>query len=221
MRRFFKTVSVYRAIVVAPKDRARRLNSDAPYRAKRLSSVEDIMEATQDSYLTAYRHLKLTQDGQGVLLVQMDDNGGPLMFTANAHAEVADAFCRISQDRANKIVILTGTGRDFMIGADWSSFPDVSDPGVWSQIHDEGFQVLENMANIRVPVIAAVEGGGGRHSGSGTRRSYLKAPEVTRRNPRVHFIQPLKERIVREFGYELSLEDGSAADLFKSIPRNG
>src|SRR5207253_1733524 len=30
---------------------------------------------------------------------------------------------------------------------------------------------------------------------------YLKAPEVTRRNTRVHFIQPLKERIVREVGY--------------------
>lgn len=28
--------------------------------------------------------------------------------------------------------------------------------------------------------------------------SYLKAPEVTRRNPRVHFTQPLKDRIVRE-----------------------
>ena len=27
---------------------------------------------------------------------------------------------------------------------------------------------------------------------------YLKAPEVTRRNTRVHFIQPLKERIVRK-----------------------
>jgi enoyl-CoA hydratase/carnithine racemase len=30
---------------------------------------------------------------------------------------------------------------------------------------------------------------------------YLKAPEVTRRNTRIHFIQPLKERIVREVGY--------------------
>ena len=34
---------------------------------------------------------------------------------------------------------------------------------------------------------------------------YLKFPEVTRRNTRVHFIQPLKERIVREVGYGLSL----------------
>lgn len=45
---------------------------------------------------------------------------------------------------------------------------------------------------------------------------YLKAPEVARRNTRVHFIQPLKERIVREVGYGLSLEGASAADLGKS-----
>jgi hypothetical protein len=40
---------------------------------------------------------------------------------------------------------------------------------------------------------------------------------VTRRNTRVHFIQPLKERIVREVGYGLSLEGASAADLVKSM----
>ena len=45
----------------------------------------------------------------------------------------------------------------------------------------------------------------------------LKAPEVTRRNTRLHFIQPLKERIVREVGYKLSLEGASAADLVKSM----
>jgi hypothetical protein len=46
---------------------------------------------------------------------------------------------------------------------------------------------------------------------------YLKAPEVTRRDTRVHFIHPLKERIVREVGYGLSLEGASAADLVKSM----
>jgi enoyl-CoA hydratase/carnithine racemase len=46
---------------------------------------------------------------------------------------------------------------------------------------------------------------------------YLKAPEVTRRNTRVHFIQPLKERIVREVGYGLSLEGASSAALVKSM----
>ena len=45
---------------------------------------------------------------------------------------------------------------------------------------------------------------------------YLQAPEVTRRDTRIHFIQPLKERIVREVGYGLSLEGASSAALIKS-----
>jgi hypothetical protein len=48
-------------------------------------------------------------------------------------------------------------------------------------------------------------------------RQYLKAPEVTRRNTRIHFSQPLKERIVREVGYGLSLEGASAAALMQSM----
>jgi hypothetical protein len=44
---------------------------------------------------------------------------------------------------------------------------------------------------------------------------------VTRRNTRAHFIQPLKERIVREVGYVVSLEGASAADLVKSMQAQG
>ena len=47
---------------------------------------------------------------------------------------------------------------------------------------------------------------------------YLKVPEVTRRNIRWHFTQPLKERIVRAVGYGPSLEGASPADLVKSMP---
>jgi enoyl-CoA hydratase/carnithine racemase len=250
----------------------------------------------QDSYFTAYHNVKLTRDASGVLTVQLHTNGGPCLMTAQTHTEFVEAFYRISQDRANKIVILTGAGGDFITDVDWSSFGNAADPGIWSQIHDEGVQVLENIANIRVPVIAAVEGRAHVHSdyvllanvivagegatfqdvahyaagvapgdgifttwsyraGAGRAEAflldpkplpartaqewgvvaevvangkalgraqelaelYLKAPEVTRRNTRVHFIQPLKERIVREVGYGLSLEGASAADLVKSI----
>ena len=256
------------------------------------------MQTSQADYFTAYHNVKLTRDGEGVLVVQFHDDGKPLTFSAKAHTEVVDAFYRISQDRANKIVILTGAGGDFMLGVDWSSFGDVSDPGVWSQIHDEGVQVLENIANIRVPVIAAIEGRAHIHSeyallanvivaaegatfqdvghfaagvvpgdgifttwsyraGAGRAEAfllnpqpvtatiaqqwgvvaelvpngkalnrarelaalYLKAPEVTRRNTRIHFIHPLKERLVREVGHGLSLQGASAADLVKSKSR--
>jgi enoyl-CoA hydratase/carnithine racemase len=256
---------------------------------------ENTMQTIQADYFTAYANLKLTRDAKGILVAQFHSNGGPLIMTAQAHTEFVDAFYRISQDRSNKIVILTGAGGEFIADVEWPSFGDVSDPGVWSKIHDEGIQVLENIANIRVPVIAAIEGRAHVHSeyallanvivaaegatfedvahfaagvapgdgiftawsyraGAGRAEAfllnpepltahmahewgvvaevvpngealsrarelgelYLKAPEVTRRNTRVHFIQPLKERIVREVGYGLSLEGASAADLVKS-----
>jgi enoyl-CoA hydratase/carnithine racemase len=254
------------------------------------------MNSLKANYFDAYRSLKLTRDAAGVLVAEFHSQGGPFTFTAQDHTELVEAFYRIAQDRANKIVILTGAGGDFITGVEWSSFGNVADPGVWSQVHDEGVQILENIANIRVPVIAAIEGRAHVHSeyallanvivaaegatfldgahfaagvvpgdgifttwsyraGAGraeafllnpqplTARTafewgvvaevvangkalsrarelaelYLKAPEVTRRDTRVHFIHPLKERIVRELGYGLSLEGASAADLVKSM----
>src|ERR1700716_3900980 len=247
-------------------------------------------------YFAAYRSLKLTRDATGVLVAEFHSKGGPFIFTAQDHTDFVDAFYRIAQDRANKIVILTGAGGDFITGVDFSTFGNVADPGVWSQVHDEGVQILENIANIRVPVIAAIEGRAHVHSeyallanviaagegatfhdlphfaagivpgdgifttwsyraGAGRAEAflpnpqplsartayqwgvvaevvpngkalsrarelaelYLKAPEVTRRNKRVHFMQPLKERIVREVGYGRCLEGASAADLVKLV----
>src|SRR3984893_13622604 len=273
-----------------------RLKSLQRFRRRQNNKEENIMQTFRDDYLNAYRSLKLTRDAEGVLVAQFHTNGGPFTFTAQDHTQFVDAFYRIAQDRANKIVILTGAGGEFIPGIDFSSFGNVADPGVWSQVHDEGVQLLENIANIRVPVIAAIEGRAHVHSeyallasvivaaegatfhdaphfaggivpgdgifttwsyraGAGraeafllnpqplTARTayewgvvaevvpngkalsrarelaelYLKAPEVTRRNTCVHFMQPLKERIVREVGYGLSLEGASAADLVKSM----
>ena len=116
------------------------------------------MQTLHTDYFTAYRHLKLSRDDKGVLVAEFHSDGGPFIMSAQSHTEFVDAFHRIGQDRANKIVIMTGAGGNFIADVDWRSFGDVADPGVWSRIHDEGAQTLENIANIRVPVIAAVEG---------------------------------------------------------------
>ncbi len=254
------------------------------------------LRTAQPEYFTQYRHLQMSRDANGVLIVRLTQDGSALTFDANDHTEFGDAFYRIGQDRDNKIVILTGAGGDFIPGIDFASFGDVSDPLKWSQIHDEGTQTLENLANIRVPVIAAIEGRAHVHSeyallanvivagegasfhdlphyaggivpgdgiftvwsyraGPGRAEAfllnpqpiaaktakewgvvaevvakgraldraialsavYLKAPEVTRRNTRIHFMQPLKERLVREVSNGLSLEGASAAALVQSL----
>jgi hypothetical protein len=59
----------------------------------------------QSDYFTAYHNLKLTRDDKGVLVAEFHSNGGPLIMSAKAHTEFVDAFYRIAQDRANKIVI--------------------------------------------------------------------------------------------------------------------
>ena len=68
----------------------------------------------QSDYFNAYQNLKLTRDDKGVLVAEFHTNGGPFIMTAPSHTEFVDAFYRISQDRANKIVILTGAGGDFI-----------------------------------------------------------------------------------------------------------
>jgi hypothetical protein len=114
-----------------------------------------------------YETLRLTRDAKGVLIVEFHSNRGPCTFSAYHRTEVVDVFHRIAQDRANKIVILTGAA-------------------------GEGVSRALELADV-----------------------YLKAPEVTRRDTRAHFIQPLKERIVREVSYGLSLEGASSAALVK------
>src|SRR5436190_9982232 len=118
----------------------------------------------QTNYFSRYLSLRLTRDANGVLVAEFHKDGGPLNFTARDHTELVDAFYNISADRSNMIVILTGVGGEFIPTVDFSSFGNVADPGVWSQVHDEGVQILENLANIRVPVIAAIEGRAHVHS---------------------------------------------------------
>lgn len=252
--------------------------------------------AEDPAYFTAARGLSMERDDKGVLVVTINDGkGGPITFTAQDHTEFTEAFYRIAQDRDNKVVILTGAG-DYMANIDFSTFGNVADPDVWSQVHDEGVQIVENIANIRVPMIAAIEGKAHIHSeyallanvivagesasfgdlphfaggivpgdgvyttwayraGPGRAESwllnptpisaetaqdwgvvsevvpdgtavarareladlYLAKPEVTRRNTRIHFIQPLKEQLVAQVGYGLALEGASASALVKSF----
>jgi hypothetical protein len=48
-------------------------------------------------------------------------------------------------------VIQTGTGGGFILRIDFLSFGKVADPDAWSQVHDEGIQILENTENKGFP----------------------------------------------------------------------
>jgi enoyl-CoA hydratase/carnithine racemase len=171
----------------------------------------------QNDYLAAYRSLKLTRDAHGVLVVEFHSNGGPFTFTAQDHTEFVDAFYRIAQDRATFHDVphfpggmVPGDG----ISATWSyragagraeAFLLNAQPLTARTAHE--WRVVSEVVPHGKALCRARE----------LAQLYSKAPEVTRRNTRVHFMQPLKERLVREVGYGPSLERASAADLVKSM----
>jgi enoyl-CoA hydratase/carnithine racemase len=244
------------------------------------------------AYFTVTPSLRMERSADGVLTVTFNTGGQPFRFGAADHDAFVDAFHAIGRDRGNRIAILTGAGGDWIGDIDFASFGDVSDPNRWSRVHDEGTQVLENLLNVRVPVVCAVEGkawvhseycltanvivagegatfhdaphfaggivpgdgifttwsywagpgrtqawllspkpinaetarewgvvaevtpkGGALSRAQALAATWLRVPELTRRNTRIHFIQPLKERIVRETGYGLLLEGASADAL--------
>lgn len=261
-----------------------------------LAVASQAASAADPAYFTRYDSLRFNRDAAGVLVVEMHTRGGPLRFGAREHEQFVDAFYDIARDRGNKVVILTGAGGQWMPDIDFSSFGNVADPDTWSKVHDEGTQIVENIANIRVPMICAVEGkawvhteycllanvivaasgasfhdtphfaggivpGDGIHTawsyrigptrteawlldpkpitaatardwgavsevvpdGRAVERAkeiaaaWLKRPETTRRNTRIHFIQPLKLALVQQTGYGLALEGLSASALVKSL----
>ncbi|MBO3461573.1 MAG: enoyl-CoA hydratase/isomerase family protein [Aetokthonos hydrillicola CCALA 1050] len=116
------------------------------------------MMTTEPNYFTKYENLHFKRDENGILEVRMHTNGGALIFTGKTHREFPDAFYDISRDRDNRVVILTGTGDEWMAKIDFNSLGDVTNPRVWDNTFWEGKKVLQNLLDIEVPVISAVNG---------------------------------------------------------------
>lgn len=117
-------------------------------------------------YKDKYENINFERE-YGVLTMRLHTDEGPLQWSLKAHSDLPEAFLDIGRDRENKVIVLTGTG-DWFSGPQatvaTSSFPDRPDLNVVDRIHWEGRQLLMNLLNIEVPMIAAVNGPAWRHS---------------------------------------------------------
>ncbi|MBD2105193.1 enoyl-CoA hydratase/isomerase family protein [Leptolyngbya sp. FACHB-261] len=118
----------------------------------------------QPAYFSKYENLHFYRDEKGILEVKMHTDSGPFIFTGTAHRQFPDAFYDISRDRDNRIVILTGTGDSWIAQIDFNSLGDVTNPREWDKTFWEGKKVLQNLLDIEVPVISAVNGPALLHS---------------------------------------------------------
>lgn len=109
-------------------------------------------------YATRYQNARLTRDEKGVLEVALHTEGGPLVWSESAHRELGFLFADIGADAQNRVVILTGTGDAFCADVSGGAWAGMEPSALWEKIYLEGKRLLDNLLNIDVPVIGAVNG---------------------------------------------------------------
>jgi enoyl-CoA hydratase/carnithine racemase len=111
------------------------------------------------TYSNAYQHIRLDRQ-DGILQVQIHRNGETAIWDAapnGIHAQLGDLFYRIGRDPDNRVVIFTGTGDEFLTKMDTSAMGEINTQ-FWSRIYQEGKDLLQNLLEIEVPIIGAVNG---------------------------------------------------------------
>ena len=109
-----------------------------------------------DDYRDKYENVRMKREN-GILEVALHTRGGPLVFNGHVHEALVRAFRDIGDDAENHVVILTGTGNEFCAQITADGF-DFFTPTGFDKILREGTKVLENILDIQVPMIAAING---------------------------------------------------------------
>lgn len=108
------------------------------------------------AYFDRYPTIHFERDAQGILLLRLHSNGGPVVYAGQNHSDWCSAFYEVGADRANKVVIITGTGDEFINRFGWDK--TTGSASDWDEIYWEGKRLLRNLLDIEVPVIGAVNG---------------------------------------------------------------
>lgn len=116
------------------------------------------------AYFGRYGHLTLDRTPNGVVVLTLHSGGKDFVLTLDAYRELADAFTEISQDFANKVLIITGTGARFVSGVDFSTFGDMHTPLGWTRVAALGRRMIQSCVDVSIPVVAAVNGSIALHS---------------------------------------------------------
>jgi enoyl-CoA hydratase/carnithine racemase len=106
----------------------------------------------------------LDRTPSGILSLRFHTDGGPATFTGPMHSALPRLLDDIATDRDNQVLVITGTGDRFMTEIDGPSLGDITKPMVWDAIIAEGRRVVQRLADLEMPIVAAVNGPATVHS---------------------------------------------------------
>ena len=114
-----------------------------------------------ENYKDRYEFIRLERN-EGVLELTIHNKGGPATWSSHVgglHDEMGQCFYEVGRDPETKVIIITGSGDQFLTELDWSvPIPDIGTVPFWDRITREGKDLLMNLLEIDVPVIGAVNG---------------------------------------------------------------
>jgi enoyl-CoA hydratase/carnithine racemase len=111
---------------------------------------------TLDEYRHKYSHAKLDRR-DGVLTVEMHTDGHELEFGFFPHEEFTYLFTDIGADPENKVIILTGTGTEFIHRSAFGKTGPVAEGWGTKNLFDAR-RLLINLLDIPMPMIACING---------------------------------------------------------------
>lgn len=125
--------------------------------------------ASFNDYRHKYKHI-LFERVEGILLMQLHSDGGPLQWGPSSQDELVRAFTDVGADRENRIIILAGTG-DVFIGPKAkpgrSFYKEIQDritADLLDRTHWNAKRLMTRLLDIEVPIIGVVNGPAMRHS---------------------------------------------------------
>lgn len=118
---------------------------------------EEYKERFKDFY-------KLERRADGVLLVQAHTNGGPIQLSVENHRSLGQLLKTVGADPENEIMIITGSGKEFMMDSDPEGFRlEDQDLASWAYEYaykDGRINVSSLINDLEIPTIGVLNGPG-------------------------------------------------------------
>lgn len=106
-----------------------------------------------------YRTLRLDRLDGDVLRVEIDRPDSELNAVDEVlHRELARLFRELRRERAARAVLLTGRGRAFSAGGDFSWFPELRSVERLEELRRDAKQLIWDLLDVELPVVCALNG---------------------------------------------------------------
>src|SRR6201997_89350 len=109
-------------------------------------------------------HYQMSRREDGVILVEAHTKGGPVQLSVENHRSLGQMLKTVGADPSNEVMILTGTGDEFMMDSDPQGFAlEEEDMAYWAYEYaykDGRINVSALVNDLEIPTIGVLNGPG-------------------------------------------------------------